>query len=759
MSLKLMLPIAGASALAAATIADPLIFETAPVPIDGVEGLHTGWATSITDTSVVDGTEALMFVSSPSYRLMEYDPQADPPVQPIPQDCFPNHPRVLNMLGLWPEGAIQVSAFDGDEWVAAGAFASPFGPSQAAFGTAWGYSISTTPNGEYLLVGSTTAPGVHSKIPLGLDCQDDFESIPGLIIPRGIVDLYRFDGVNTWNLTKRLGPHPTVFPTSDSWVLPSGQPSALCGCNGEVALSTSQNGLGWSTDLLTFDHNGREKVLLISGIPWFDGHGAYPAFAAVNLPDGTSIVAEVDTHAVNCCVGTNFFPEIPALDCGRLGGVIVGADVEDCVAASACCMDDTCMLDTDPVQCALIGGVSAPGELCEDEPCPIDGGIDLGFSDPTACGRGGAYLAMYDPLDDSLSPVVNALDVDGNEILPAAYDVGNFGLIPDPLIATGDPVPHQVMGYSVDISEEDGVIWIAVGSPFLGGVTGMFAAGLEPECEVYYNNNLDIGPLNGRVLMFSLDPDTMTVQHRQTLTATDAHPFAAFGASVSLSGGRLVVGAPRWQSPTNSGGAAYIFEMVGTGVWAETDRLHPQDNANGANFGYSVALHEDKLAVGSPLQGTLDGAETGAVHRFNYDPTTDTWDETETLLPPTLGTVRRANPGEQHWGRSVSITDRFVVGGGPHLFTANETPFGTIEVDTGGAGVADARPIPSDPPPPPLCSGDVTDDNHVDIRDIIVMLKALSQPAIYPQCDLNDDTQIDVFDLLQVVDRWGQSCW
>ena len=756
----------------AATADDPIIIQTSTP--DGqlqlVEGMHDGWAIAISDTAV-NGDEVLMFLTAPSYRVFQYDPEEDPPIQPEPAACYPDHDRIVLGLGPWPEGNLSILGWDGSTWAARETLPSLY-PGQENWGTAWGRSVSTTVNGEYLLVGSTGTPGVSYQVLIDGSCSEDYVSLPGAIIPRGHLDLFQFTGGN-WGHIATLGPPIAADPTSRVAAAISGQPSAFCACFEEAAQSVQQNGLGWSTAMFTFDNEGRENLLMVSGMPWYDGNGAYPRF--IGEPQAPYSIAEADHAVGTCCLfnGT-ILVDTSSIDCALAGGMILDSALADCSTPTACCIDDTCAVDVTPYMCRLIGGLPYPGQLCIDDPCPSDITppiITPGESDPTACGRGGGFLTIFDPLSDTYIPVTNAIDSVGDPILANGYGPGIQGLIPDPLAATGDPFPHQLMGYAVDATQEDGTLWVAIGAPYAGGVSGVNAGDAEPECGVAFFPDLEVGPLAGRLLMYSVEIDnginpptttTVTIQHRQTIVADDAVDFMGFGSSVSLSGSRMVVGAPQWQSPTSSGGAAYVFELNGSGLWSQTHRLHQSDADNGARFGSSVSLHEDKLVIGAPLQGTtVDNVyhgQIGTMHRFNFDPATASWTEEEVLAPPVVGDLFSPSPGLQQFGQSVAITDRFVSGGGPQLVEATAGLLGVQLTSVGAVGMTDSRPIPTAPPPPPLCLGDVDDSNSVDIRDVIIMLRGMRQPELYPQCDVNSDTSIDVVDLVDMINEWGNDC-
>jgi outer membrane protein assembly factor BamB len=87
------------------------------------------------------------------------------------------------------------------------------------------------------------------------------------------------------------------------------------------------------------------------------------------------------------------------------------------------------------------------------------------------------------------------------------------------------------------------------------------------------------------------------------LTASDAAVNASFGSSVSINADTVVVGAngsvpgPAYISV----GAAYIFErnQGGTENWGQVQKLTASDPANYASFGSSVAINADTVVVGA----------------------------------------------------------------------------------------------------------------------------------------------------------------
>ncbi|OZC02403.1 Ig-like domain-containing protein [Rubricoccus marinus] len=142
------------------------------------------------------------------------------------------------------------------------------------------------------------------------------------------------------------------------------------------------------------------------------------------------------------------------------------------------------------------------------------------------------------------------------------------------------------------------------------------------------------------------------------LRASNAEVDDQFGRSVSLSGDRALVGAPGEDGPTGgtrSSGAAYVFDFDGTS-WAETAILRASNGGAGDFFGFSVSLSGGRALVGAlgedgPTGGTRS---SGAAYVFDFDGTS--WAETAVL---------RANDAEvdDQFGSSVSLSgDRALVG-------------------------------------------------------------------------------------------------
>src|SRR5262245_54089542 len=87
----------------------------------------------------------------------------------------------------------------------------------------------------------------------------------------------------------------------------------------------------------------------------------------------------------------------------------------------------------------------------------------------------------------------------------------------------------------------------------------------------------------------------------QSLQASGGANGDRFGASVAIDGDIAVIGAPMddHAGPTNAG-AAYVFRRV-NGAWLQEARLTALDAQANDNFGTSVAIDDELIVVGAPL--------------------------------------------------------------------------------------------------------------------------------------------------------------
>lgn len=119
----------------------------------------------------------------------------------------------------------------------------------------------------------------------------------------------------------------------------------------------------------------------------------------------------------------------------------------------------------------------------------------------------------------------------------------------------------------------------------------------------------------GRGAVYVFVRDGKSWRETSRLVASNRAANDAFGQSVAISAGTIVVGASGQDARGFNTGAAYIFQLEKAG-WVESAKLLPA-SAQDVHFGWSVAVDGDTLAVGAPyryLQGEI--SKVGSVSVF-----------------------------------------------------------------------------------------------------------------------------------------------
>ena len=160
----------------------------------------------------------------------------------------------------------------------------------------------------------------------------------------------------------------------------------------------------------------------------------------------------------------------------------------------------------------------------------------------------------------------------------------------------------------------------------------------------------------GSAYIFEQDANGTWTQ-RQKLTADDGEARDGFGHSVSISGDRTIVGVPLDDDNGDKLGSAYIFEQDANGTWTQQQKLTADDGAADDEFGHSVSIAGDFAIVGAPLDD--DGADSsGSAYIFERDGSGN-WSQLQKIT---------ASDGDRIdlFGYSVSISERFATVGAIH---------------------------------------------------------------------------------------------
>lgn len=168
------------------------------------------------------------------------------------------------------------------------------------------------------------------------------------------------------------------------------------------------------------------------------------------------------------------------------------------------------------------------------------------------------------------------------------------------------------------------------------------------------------GTFSGSAYVFQRRPEQPD-RWEQTakLTARNASTNAQFGYSVAVAGNLIAVGAPGATGAEPGSGAVYLFAQDGRAApWRQVHKLQAGDGAREDQFGFSVALDERWLVVGARRRDGV-GEDAGAVYVFgrNWDGT-DRWGEFAML------TASDAQPNTR-FGEAVSVDDNTLAVGTP----------------------------------------------------------------------------------------------
>src|SRR5215203_1158845 len=154
----------------------------------------------------------------------------------------------------------------------------------------------------------------------------------------------------------------------------------------------------------------------------------------------------------------------------------------------------------------------------------------------------------------------------------------------------------------------------------------------------------------GAAYVYVLSGSTWTQQ--AVLLAPDGALGDKFGYSVAISEDTIVVGSYNDDSPLSNAGSAYVFVRSGT-IWSFQQKLTASDGTADDEFGNAVGIIGETIVVGSHFADLPGNSQAGSA--FIYRRTGTVWAQTQKLLPNTgvlLG---------DHFGESVANSSRIVV--------------------------------------------------------------------------------------------------
>jgi len=189
--------------------------------------------------------------------------------------------------------------------------------------------------------------------------------------------------------------------------------------------------------------------------------------------------------------------------------------------------------------------------------------------------------------------------------------------------------------------------------------------------------NLTARVLGILLFLFAGQPLQAQFVEVDKILASDKQASDVFGRSVSISGGRAIVGAPLENTGGSNIGAAYIFERDVSGAWIEVAKVQASDKEAGDCFGNSVSISGDRAIVGAPWEDT-GGNFAGAAYIFERGGS-GTWIEVAKILASDKEAF-------DQFGNSVSINGEQVIVGAPYKDTGGTDAGAAYIFERGGSG-------------------------------------------------------------------------
>ncbi len=245
---------------------------------------------------------------------------------------------------------------------------------------------------------------------------------------------------------------------------------------------------------------------------------------------------------------------------------------------------------------------------------PDENGVGSFSFNPTIIPRadaGAVYVFVHDGMSWNLEAKLIPEDPsDRKKFGSAVAVVGDWIVVGAP----GDSGAGSNVGAAY-FFERTGTNWVqkqklTPSSPFANGGLGV-AADMDGTTAVVGS---EAGTVfgSGSVIVFT---ETAGVwSEAQELRGADSASGEQFGSSVSLDGNRMAVGAKRDHALLADDGAVYVFEQS-MGTWAQTEKLVASNPMNNANLGAAVRLQGATIVAGAPGHTS----DTGAAYVFVHD--------------------------------------------------------------------------------------------------------------------------------------------
>ena len=252
--------------------------------------------------------------------------------------------------------------------------------------------------------------------------------------------------------------------------------------------------------------------------------------------------------------------------------------------------------------------------------------VGAAYDDASSSDSGSAYIYRLDPSDNTWNEhKLTASDASSSDAFGSSVAVNNT------MVAIGAQLADDRGALYVFRLDPSSNLWHQtkiVASD--ANVADFFASSIALD-----NNHIivgapqddDTGSASGSAYIFRFDPSDNT-WNQSKLTASDAAANDQFGSSVSFHGSIAVVGSPYDDAGASNNGSAYIFRLdPSDNLWKET-KLTASDFAVDDNFGSSVNVYNNTVAIGAKREDSI-GTDTGSAYIYQLDPSDNLWKETK----------------------------------------------------------------------------------------------------------------------------------
>lgn len=200
-------------------------------------------------------------------------------------------------------------------------------------------------------------------------------------------------------------------------------------------------------------------------------------------------------------------------------------------------------------------------------------------------------------------------------------------------VVAPDRATEDRLGYAVSISGD----YVSVG------------AYLEDEDE----NGTNTISAAGSIYVYKRDTNGVWNFQQKLVSAVRPNNNEYLGWSLDMDDDFIVAGAIAADEPNSSTGAVYVFKRDANDIWNQVDKLIAGDGVQGENFGYDVAIQNDRILVGAYQDYLVtNGVQNihGSIYYYTKNSGFDTWSFQQKVVVSNW-----QNPDINNFGISVDL--------------------------------------------------------------------------------------------------------